>query len=99
MKNTVMYKKYSKRHGGKANVELSFNDLCKIFDDTGVTNKDMHVRLFHAMDDDGSGTIDFKEMSSFCALLANGTVLEKAKFVFRACDTSGSGTLHKPEVR
>merc|ERR1711874_35893 len=85
--------------GTSKQLELSFNDLSGLFTDVGVDQVDLQVRLFHAMDEDCSGTVDFKEMMSFCRLLSEGGPNEKAKFIFQACDTNGKGEIDKVELQ
>ena len=56
-------------------------------------------RLFVSMDEDGSGTIDYKELVKGCAkLMSRESTDERFRLIFDAYDQDGSGTISAAEL-
>jgi len=55
--------------------------------------------LFQAMDTDQDGFVDYAELIAYFAETMRGTDIEKAKFVFYACDVDASGTVEPDELK
>jgi len=75
----------------------AFSDvMAELFD--GITEQ-MREELFVAMDEDGSGTIDYGELVKGCAKLVHDLSSEdRFKLIFDAYDHDGSGTIESNEV-
>lgn len=55
-------------------------------------------RIFHAMDADGSGSLDMMELFSGLGSLFSGTPEERAEWQFKLLDEDGDGSLSRQEV-
>jgi len=95
----LLFKKYTARYGLNKNVQLTYRDVRELLIQIGIESDYVCGRIFFVIDKDGSGTVDFKEMSSFCKALAKGSTQEKAKFMFKACDLDGDNQIQKDEMR
>jgi len=98
-KGTRLYEAYTKKFGTAKSVQLTFTDIRNLLQEVGVKNDYIAGRIFFVMDADGSGTVDIKEMTSFCKKLANGKPQEKAQFLFKACDLNNNNLIEKTEMR
>lgn len=96
---TRMFQAYTKRYGTNKNVQLSLADVAEILREVGIKNDYIISRLFMGMDDDNSGTVEFKEVIKFCKTLSQGTQSDKAKFLFSACDLNNNGQIEMFEMR
>jgi Ca2+-binding EF-hand superfamily protein len=58
----------------------------------------IYNRLFEAMDRDGSGTLDARELTAAVAMMKQGSDDEKLRLLYRMLDKDGAGGITQSEV-
>merc|ERR1712217_839929 len=99
MKGTKLYKNFAARYGTSKNTQLFFSDVEELLKEAGITDQYISSRIFKCMDDDKSGSVSYTEMAQFCAMLGRGSMDEKMRFIFDACDLNSNGQIEAYELR
>lgn len=97
--NTVLFQKFTARYGNRRNAQMNYLDVQELLKELNIRNPYLVGRIFAIMDEDGGGTVDIDEMTSFCTKLAKGSFNAKARFVFNACDINNNGVIEEYEIR
>eukprot|EP01134_Creolimax_fragrantissima_P008324 CFRG8324T1 len=65
----------------------------------GVDRNLVTERIFHFFDQDGSGSIDFRELVCGLSVLCKGSQEEKIEYAFKGYDLDNSGFITRDELR